>query len=816
MSQKTDHTYSLQRRMLASMALGFSGLLLIISILLWNYARDASNRTYDLLLAGAALSVLDRVSSGPYGITVDLPYSAMEILALAPQDRVTYRVFSNREGEITGTPNLPEPRDTQLSATPVFYDADFGAPFRFVQQGRQLTTPTGRVWVGVQIGQTRTGRAAQQRSLFVNGMAGLAVVSLIGLGFVWLAIRVALAPLRQMAQALQNRDPADLSQIKGAPPREIRGLFDAINGFMRRLRSNRTLTETFIADVAHQTRTSLSALQGQLSLAGDATSFDDMASRVQKANNQARRTVRLTNQLLSHAMVTHRSETDTLRPVALKPIVTDVLTDMLRDSDMRGITVTLSADSIVAGDDLVRGDAISIREALSNLLENARRHGPTDNTIDVTLETTGQDHVSLIVEDAGPGIAAADRIRATERFTSIAKDSAGSGLGLSIVRAVAESHDARLVLGTSPAGGLRAEMRFPRLLSQTTARAVIGAMLLLLAVSIAPLPVSAQDKTILNIASATDTVAISPLIDRFESLNPSVTINYREYQTVDLHEAIMAATPAEIPDIVISPAMDLQVDLVNRGLALPLSMPDVVQLPDWAVWRSELFGFTFEPAAIVYNVDLIAPGTLPLEHRELINYIRSNETRLNRKIGIYDLRRSGIGYLFATQDVVQGLQSSRMTEVLTRANVRRFCCTSEMLAATAKGDLALSVNTIGSYALAAAAEDDRIGVHMMSDYNLVMARTAFVPKGSKHPDLAERFIAFLLTEGQTILAQESDLIPLFPTANSPAGGHFDLRDFAGSFLPIKLGPGLLTFLDARKKADFLESWDTMDSGIPQD
>lgn len=816
MSPKSDRSYSLQRRLLASMAMGFSALLLIISVLLWNYARDASNRTYDLLLAGAALSVLDRVSTGPSGITVDLPYSAMEILGLAPEDRVTYRVFSDLEGEITGTPNLPEPRDTQLSAAPVFYDADFGAPFRFVQQGRQLTTPTGRVWVGVQIGQTRAGRSAQQLSLFVNGMAGLACVSLIGLGFVWVAIRVALAPLRQLAQALQNRDPADLSQIDGAPPREIRGLLDAINGFMRRLHSNRTLTETFIADVAHQTRTSLSALQGQLSLAGDATSFDDMAVRVQKAESQARRTVRLTNQLLTQAMVTHRSETDMLKPVALKPIVTEVLTDMLRDSDMRGVTVTLSADSIVAGDDLVRGDAISIREALSNLLENARRHGPADNTIDVTLESTGPNHVSLIVEDAGPGIAAADRARATERFTSIAKDTAGSGLGLSIVRAVAESHDARLVLGTSPAGGLRAEMRFPRMLSQTTARAVGAAMMVMLAIWIAPLPVAAQENVSLNIASATDTAAMTQLMDRFESLNPGVTISYREYQTVDLHAAVMAASPAEMPDIVISSSMDLQVDLVNRGLALPLSIPDVVQLPDWAVWRSELFGFTFEPAAIVYNVELIAPGTLPQEHRELINYIRSNETGLNRKIGIYDLRRSGIGYLFATQDVVQGLQSSRMTEVLTRANVRKFCCTSEMIAATAKGDLALSINTIGSYALAAAAQDDRIGVHLMSDYNLVMARTAFVPKDARHPDMAERFIAFLLTEGQTVLARESELIPLLPTADTFAAGHFDLRDFAGSFLPIKLGPGLLTFLDARKKAEFLEGWDTTDSGFPPD
>ena len=811
---KTDRAYSLQRRLLASMALGFAALLLIISVLLWNYARDAANRTYDLLLAGAALAVLDRVSSGPSGISVDLPYSAMEILGLAPDDRVTYRVFSDRDGEISGTPGLPAPRDATLGAAPVFYDADLDAPFRFVQQGRQLTTPTGRVWVGVQIGQTRTGRAAQQRSLFLNGMGGLAAVSLIGLGFVWLAIRVALAPLRQMAESLRVRDPGDLSQIDGAPPREIRGLFDAINDFMRRLRANRTLTETFIADVAHQTRTSLSALQGQLSLAGDAATFDEMAARVGKADSQARRTVRLTNQLLAQAMVTHRSDTGTLRPVALKPVVTEVLTAMLRDSDMRGVTVTLSADSIAAGNDIVRGDAISIREALSNLLENARRHGPADNTIDVTLEPTGDAEVSLIVEDAGPGIAPADRARATERFTSIARDTAGSGLGLSIVRAVADSHDARLLLGTSAAGGLRVEMRFRRLLSQAAGRAVMAALICGLALFAGVPAATAQPETTITIASATDSNVMTALIARFEELNPDVAVDYLEYQTVDLHQSILEAGPRRMPDVVISPAMDLQVHLVNRGLALPLDIPAAARLPDWAIWRSELFGFTFEPAVIVYNLDLIAPGTLPQEHLELVNYIRRNEEALNRRIGIYDLRRSGIGYLFATQDVVQGLQASRMTEVLTRTNVRSYCCTSEMIAATAQGELALAVNVIGSYALAAAARDPRIGIHFMGDYNLVMSRTAFVPRTAPHPDAGRRFVSFLLDDGQAILATQSDLIPILPVSGATPRQRVDLSGHAGSFLPIKLGPGLLTYLDDRKKASFLEGWDQAPGTLP--
>ncbi|WP_232829341.1 sensor histidine kinase N-terminal domain-containing protein [Tropicimonas sp. IMCC34043] len=789
------------------MALGFLGLLLIISALLWRYSRAASNHTYDLLLAGAALSVLERVSSGPSGITVDLPTSAMDILALAPDDRVVYRVYSMTGGEITGTPALPGPRDDSPSSQPAFYDAEFGAPFRFVQQGRQLITPGGQEWVVVQIGQTRAARTAQQWSLFLNSMAGLAAVSLIGLGFVWLAIRTALAPLRELAMDLRRRDPDDLSQIEGDPPREIRSLFDAINGFIARLHSNRRLTETFIADVAHQTRTSLSALQGQLGLAADATSFEQMKRRVIKAESHGKRTVRLTNQLLAHAMVIHRSETGTLRPVALKPLVTELLTDMHRDLDMRGVTVTLDADALAPGEDLVRGDAVSIREALSNLLENARRHGPPDNTIDIMLESCGPDCLSLIVEDAGPGIAPADRGRATERFTSIARDTAGSGLGLSIVRAVADSHDAHLLLGTSRHGGLRAEIRFRRLLTVQTGRAVLAATATCLALLLCAPPAQAEAQTVLTIASSTDAPTMVPLIAGFEALHPGVEVAYLEYQTVDLYQDILNAAPDDMPDLVISSAMDLQVDLVNRGLARRLAIPEAFNPPEWAVWRSELFGFTFEPAAIIYNLEAIEAGSLPQEHRELANFIRDNEDSLQGKIGTYDLRRSGIGYLYATQDVVQGLQAQRMTEVMGRAHVRTYCCTSEMIEATARGDLAIAINTIGSYALGAAASDPRIGVHFMSDYNLVMARTVFVPQSSQHPDLAQQFVAFMLSDGQKIMADQSDLIPIQPFVARDNVAPSGLADLPGSFLPIRLGPGLLTYLDARKKAEFLSNWD---------
>ena len=805
--------HSLQKRLLLLMGLGFCCLLLIISLLLWNYARAAANRTYDLLLAGAALSILERVAPGPGGPTVDLPYSAMEILALAPRERVVYRVFMTDGRRITGAEDLPPPPDD--AALPAFFDAPFaGTPFRFVLQQRQLNMPEGREWISVQVGHTREARRSQQLSLFLNGLAGLAIVSAIGLGFVWLAIRRALAPLRQIETDLRTREPGDLSNVRALPPREIGSLFDSINDFIDRLRANRALTETFIADVAHQTRTSLSALHGQLSLAADATSLPEMRGRVVKAEAQAQRTVRLTNQLLSHAMVIHRSEKAGLHPVALKPLVREQLGEMLRDSRMREVTLTFDDDVEESGGDVVLGDEVSIREALRNLIENAVRHGPSDNVIDIDLRPERGDRISLSVSDAGPGIPEAHRQEALERFTSLARNTAGSGLGLAIVRAVAESHGADLRLGTSTSRGLRVALSFPRAdrAGGWSRRGAIAALVIAGCLGFGA-GAEAQDRTLI-VHSATDTPAMQPVIDGFEARNPGVRVAYREFQTVALYQSVLDGASDPSPDVVISPAMDQQVDLVNRGLARRLDLAEAAALPAWATWRSELFGFTFEPAAILYDKLVFEDIPLPPTHRELASLIRANEDRWRGRIGTYDLRESGIGYLYATQDLVQGAEAQRMAEVLGRVGVRVYCCTSAMAEAIAAGDLSMAINVIASYALDAAARNPRLGVHFLDDYNLVMARTAFVPTGAENPDLGARFVAFLLSgEGQRLVAG-SQLLPILPAPGEGAEPMAQLGARVATFLPIRLGPGLLTYLDALKRERFLASWEAAVSPGP--
>ncbi|MEY8838367.1 ATP-binding protein, partial [Cribrihabitans sp. XS_ASV171] len=212
----------------------------------------------------------------------------------------------------------------------------------------------------------------------------------------------------------------------------------------------------------------------------------------------------------------HRSDRPSLEPIALKPLVHDILSESLRDSRMRKITLSFDGDSLGEGDDIIAGDGISIREALRNLIENAVRHGPADTTILITLDAS-RSELCLKVEDAGPGIAEADLPRATDRFTSLSERSKGSGLGLSIVKAVAEGHGADLRLGRSQLGGLEVRLIFKR----------IAAVLLLTLFGL-PWGHAGVAQTLV-IHSATDTPAMQPLIEAFEVRTPGVHVRYVEF-----------------------------------------------------------------------------------------------------------------------------------------------------------------------------------------------------------------------------------------------------------------------------------------------
>ncbi|WP_199916137.1 sensor histidine kinase N-terminal domain-containing protein, partial [Xanthomonas fragariae] len=96
-----------------------------------NYGARAANRSYDHLLVSSALSIVDSVALVGGDWQVDLPYASLDLLGMAPEDRVFYRVFDAQGHTITGEDNLPLPPRSLRDAPPLLFDAQYsGEPVR--------------------------------------------------------------------------------------------------------------------------------------------------------------------------------------------------------------------------------------------------------------------------------------------------------------------------------------------------------------------------------------------------------------------------------------------------------------------------------------------------------------------------------------------------------------------------------------------------------------------------------------------------------------------------------------------------------------
>ncbi len=309
--------------------------------------------------------------------------------------------------------------------------------------------------------------------------------------------------------------------------------------------------------------------------------------------------------------------------------------------------------------------------------------------------------------------------------------------------------------------------------------------------------------------STTDLSAVAALIRDFESINPGVRVEYNDLNSTELHNRFLAETAARAPsaDVLWSSAMDLQMKLANDNFAARYQSPEAASLPEWAVWRDAAFGTTFEPAVFVYSTRFVKEEDVPHTHAEFLQLVASQREKYTGNVITYDIEKSAVGFLFATQDSRMQTGFWDLVKALGVVGVELETSTSVMVQRIAAGKDYLGYNLIGSYALTRARRDPSIGVVMPSDYTLVMSRIAIVSRTAAHPNAARLWLDYLLSKrGQTVLSTRSELFSI----RSDVGGEFTaatLRKTLGPALKaIAVGPALLVFLDQSKQAEFLRRW----------
>ena len=190
--------------------------------------------------------------------------------------------------------------------------------------------------------------------------------------------------------------------------------------------------------------------------------------------------------------------------------------------------------------------------------------------------------------------------------------------------------------------------------------AMAVALLLALPVLAAPgdvrrFPAHAAATAQLRIHGTTDIEVFAVVIADYQRLHPGTEVVYEDIITQDLYARYLhdRAGPAS-PDLLISSGMDLQTRLVNDGHALPHRSAQTAALPGWAQWRNEAFGISYEPVVMVYNTRAMPAAKVPHTRRQLLDRLRAEGAPLRGKVGTYDIERSSVGYLLATQDAQRG------------------------------------------------------------------------------------------------------------------------------------------------------------------
>ncbi|MFC1458244.1 sensor histidine kinase [Microvirga arabica] len=450
----------------------FTRLIVLISVVLtlgaaalttaaWYYARAAANEAYDRLLVGAAYQMAEAVNVQGGTLTVELPVSAFELLALSDRDRIFYKIVDARGRTLTGYGDLATPEsDAPALGSPDVQDGTFkGAAVRVAKTARYFSDPSVQGRVDVVVAQTTEARTALARELTLRAVALIAAMSALALGGAVFAIRYALRPIGRVGAALRDRDPHDVTPVTVSTPRELRPFVSATNEFIARLRSRMDLMQQFIADAAHQIRTPLTALKAQVELLSRQTMDPQGRQHLRRVQERVDQLSRLANQLLSHAMVNHRAGAVPLEPVDVVEIVRRAIREAVPDTLDRDILTALELPPLPVE---VIADAISLKEAVKNVIDNAVRHGAATQLTLRVREQPGM--VEIEVEDDGPGIPPELWSQVTERFGSSSPN--GSGLGLSIAADVLTAHGGKLNFRDRNEDGFAVIMRLPSRMRQ--------------------------------------------------------------------------------------------------------------------------------------------------------------------------------------------------------------------------------------------------------------------------------------------------------------------------------------------------------------
>lgn len=439
---------SLRNRLVLTLIGGAAILALLVFVVVRNYAIQVAQQGQDNILVASVTSMLDAAAIRDGAIELDLPYAAFSMLSTPADDRVFYAILQDGEF-LSGYEDLAASSNLARQS-PTLQSSEFrGVRVRKISASRSLIGVNNRTDIQIILAQTQDALSETLDQISRNAaLLGLGFFALAALLSFW-ATSTTIGQLGRLTTSVTRRGPQDLSPFTKPVPREMAPLVRSLNSLMGRLDQSLSQSEDFIAEAAHRVRTPLATVRSYaettLQRVDKEENRDAMRSMIKAIDESSR----AAGQLLDHAMITFRADHLEREALDLVELVRDLVIRLTPIAEMRDLSISLGGDAQLH----YSGDTILIQNAVRNLIDNAMKYGPAESRIEITVSSEHRPQITVC--DQGPGFPTHEITTLTARFQrgENAKDTIGSGLGLTIAQDVAAAHGGHIALSNRPEGG---------------------------------------------------------------------------------------------------------------------------------------------------------------------------------------------------------------------------------------------------------------------------------------------------------------------------------------------------------------------------
>ena len=417
------------------------------------YQGDTLRReTFDRDLAETAKSLSLIFKKSSENKLHDIDEYSISLLLTEPHDKMFYSIRDDQGHLLFGNPDVAYRPAEDLDPTNpddfnVYFDSLKGESVRVVSIPIDHTINNVKKQFFIQVAETRNQRQYIQQQIIFWILIPQLILLVSALVLVRFAVKKGLSPILYLNEKIIARSYKDLKpiDIKNVPL-EVDRLVGSLNNLMGELDNAIKSENRFVNDAAHQLRTPLAGILGQIQLAQESKDKEEIKGRLEKISQSSKRLIHIINQLLSLSKTQPEAvHTSQFSQLDLVVLVKKTIEDLFPLANLKKIDLGFVGSSEGS---FIMGDGVKLYDLIHNLIENAIKYTPNLGRVNVSVESKNN-KICLIVEDTGKGIPKEDQPNVFKRFyrgdnVTQSGDDAGAGIGLAIAKEIANMHQATI------------------------------------------------------------------------------------------------------------------------------------------------------------------------------------------------------------------------------------------------------------------------------------------------------------------------------------------------------------------------------------